>query len=83
MKTIMAALAAMALLAAAAAPASAEMDVTAIAKELAKGADSDAVRFVKERSDAPRFIERDASKLPFGSSEWWQQMERERGGRRR
>jgi hypothetical protein len=83
MKMIMAALTTAALVAGAAAPASAESDVTMIAEQLAKVADSETVTFVKERRSVPRQMEYDASKLPFGSSEWWRQVERERGGRGR
>ncbi len=83
MKMIVGALAAAALLAGAAAPASAEMNVEQIAGQLGKMAGSQTVRLVKERRDVPRYIEHDSSKLPFGSSDWWRQVEREQGGRRR
>ena len=83
MKMIMGALAASALLAGVAAPASAEMDVERIAGQLSRMGGSDTVKLVKERRDVPRYIEHDSSKLPFGSSDWWRQVEREQFGRRR
>ncbi len=33
--------------------------------------------------DHTQYYERDSRKIPFGSAEWWRQMEREGGGRRR
>ena len=82
MKMIMAALAASALLAGGAAPACAETDVTEIAQELAKVTDTATTKYVKERRYAPRQTENDTDKPSVGSSEWWQQMDRERRGRR-
>jgi flavodoxin len=83
MKTIMAALAVSALLAGSVAPASAETDAEMIAEELAKVAGSETAKFVKERRYVPRQTEDDADKTSVGSSEWWRQVDRERGGRRR
>ncbi len=84
MKMIMAALAATALLAAAAAPASAQTDMEQIAEVLAKRAgDAESLKLVKERRFVPRQIEGDTDKPAFGSSAWWQQVDRDRPGRRR
>jgi hypothetical protein len=83
MKMIMAALTATAFLAGAAAPASAETDMVEIGELLAKRVDSEMVKLVKERRNVTRQIEYDTSKLPVGSSEWWRQVERDQGGRRR
>ena len=83
MKMIMAALTATTFLTGAVAPASAGTDVTRITEQIEKAAGSETVIFVKERRDPPRQMEYDASKLPFGSSAWRQQVERERGGRGR
>jgi hypothetical protein len=33
--------------------------------------------------DETQYYERDSRKIPFGTAEWWRQMEREGGGRRR
>lgn len=82
MKMIMAALTAAALFAGAAAPASAETEMATIAAEVGRAAAPETVKFVKERRQVTRQMEYDTSKLPFGSSEWWQQYDRERGGRR-
>ncbi len=82
MKMIMTALAAAALLAGVAAPASAEIDIQNIAAELAKvAAVSEAGKYVKER--LPRQIGSDTNKHPVGSSEWLQQVERDLRGRRK
>jgi hypothetical protein len=35
-----------------------------------------------ERSQGSDYMERLADKLPFGSNEWWRQMDRERRGGR-
>jgi hypothetical protein len=83
MKTIMGALATAALLVGAAAPASAEMDVDRMAGQLMRMAGSDTVKYDRQRRDVPRYYEHDSSKLPFGSGEWWRQVEREQFGRRR
>jgi hypothetical protein len=78
---IMAVLAATALLAAA--PASAQSDMQQIAEVLAKRADTEGLKLVKERRFVPRQVEGDTDKLAFGSSAWWQQVDRDRPGRRR
>jgi uncharacterized low-complexity protein len=84
MKMIMAALAASALLMAAAAPASAQVDMEQIAEMLAKKAgDADIAKFVKEGRSLPRQIESDPDKPAVGSSAWWQQVDRDRPARRR
>ena len=83
MKMIMGALAASLLLAGAAAPASAETDVTEIVREYVKEPSSVETRDVKLRRYIPEQIEYQADKLPVGTNEWWRQMDREqRGGRR-
>jgi hypothetical protein len=83
MKTIMSALAASLLLAGAAAPASAETDVTEIVREYVKVPSSEQTREAKVRRYVPEQIEYQADKLPTGTSDWWRQMDREqRGGRR-
>jgi hypothetical protein len=33
--------------------------------------------------DETEYYKRDSRKIPFGTAEWWRQMEREGGGRRR
>ena len=83
MKMIMAALTASLLLAGAAAPASAETDVTEIVREYVKVPSSVESRDVRVRRYVPEQIEHEADKLPVGSSEWWRQMDRERRGGRR
>ena len=48
--------------------------------------DADAPSAVAERQanastfDQTKYYERDFRKIPFGSAEWWRQMEREGGG---
>jgi hypothetical protein len=83
MKMIMAALTASMLLAGGVAPASAETDVTEIVREYVKEPSSVESRDVRLRRYIPEQIEYQADKLPVGSSEWWQQMDRERRGGRR
>jgi hypothetical protein len=83
MKMIMAGLTAAALLAGASAPASAGMEMTVVESEYMQAPSGAMIRRMKLRSYVPRQIEHDASRLPVGSSAWWQQMDREgRGGRR-
>jgi hypothetical protein len=83
MKMIMAALAASAVLVGIAAPASAGAEMTVVASEYMQAPSGAAIRRVKMRSYVPRQPEYDASRLPIGTSAWWQQMDREgRGGRR-
>jgi hypothetical protein len=51
--------------------------------------DADAPSAVAKRQanartfDETKYYERDSRKIPFGSAEWWRQMDREGGGRRR
>jgi hypothetical protein len=78
----MAALAAAVLCAGAAAPASAEANMATLTDEVSRVVTPETVKLVKERRLVTRQIEHDTSKLPFGSSEWWQQYDRERGRRR-
>ena len=83
MKMIMAALTASVLLAGAAAPASAETEVTEIVREYVQVPSSELTRVVKVRRYVPEQIEHQADKLPVGTNDWWRQMDREqRGGRR-
>jgi hypothetical protein len=84
MKTIMGALAASLLLAAAATPASADTEeLIEVVREYVRVPTSESTRDVKVRRYIPEQIEYQADKLPVGSSEWWQQMDRERRGGRR
>jgi hypothetical protein len=84
MKTIMGALAASLLLAGAAAPANADTDeLVEVVREYVRVPSSELTREVKIRRYIPEQIEYQADKLPVGSSEWWQQMDRERRGGRR
>ena len=83
MKMIMAALTASALLAGFAAPASAGTEMTVVGSEYMQAPSAAAIKRVKARRYVYRQIEYDANRLPFGTSVWWQQMDREgRGGRR-
>jgi hypothetical protein len=82
MKMLMAALTASALLAGAAAPASAETDVSALIGRYVKTTGSDKIPAVNWRRYT-RQKEYIAESLPTGSGDWWRQMDREqRGGRR-
>jgi len=84
MKTIMGALAAGLLLAGTAAPATADTDeLVEIVREYVRVPTSEPTRDVKIRRYIPEQMEYQADKLPVGSSEWWQQMDRERRGGRR
>jgi hypothetical protein len=84
MKTIMGALAAGLLLAGTAVPANADTEeLVEIVREYVRVPTSEPTRDVKIRRDIPEQIEYQADKLPVGSSEWWQQMDRERRGGRR
>ena len=84
MKTIMGALAASLLLAGAAAPASADTEeLIEVVREYVRVPTSEPTRDVKIRRYVPEQMEHQADKLPVGSSEWWQQMDRERRGGRR
>ena len=85
MKTIMGALGlAGLLLAGAAVPASADTDdVVEIMREYVQPPRSDLTSEIKIRRFIPEQIEYQADELPVGSSEWWQQMDRERRGGRR
>jgi hypothetical protein len=82
MKMIMAALTAAAVLAVSPVPASADTDLAKIANQVVELAGPDAVKLVRKRSQEPRQIEHDYTKLPLGTGEWWRQYDRERGGRR-
>ena len=84
MKTIMGALTASLLLAGAAAPASADTDeLIEIVREHVNVPSSKTTQGIKVRRYVPEQMEHQADKLPVGSSEWWQQMDRERRGGRR
>jgi hypothetical protein len=83
MKMIMTALGAAALLAAAAPPASADTDVAELVEEVARAARPALTTIVRERSYLPPRIRFDNDALPFGSREWWQEVERDQRGRRR
>ena len=83
MKMIMTALGVAALLAAAALPARADSDVAGLVEEVARAARPALAEVVRE----PRYllppIRFDNDALPFGSREWWQEVERNQPGRRR
>jgi hypothetical protein len=83
MKTFLTALAASAVLAVAAAPASAETDLTEVVGEVVKLADPSLAKLVKQPSSVTKQIEHRLDKLDVGSREWWSQYDRERGGRGR
>lgn len=84
MKTIMGALAAGLLLAGTAAPANADTEeLIEVVREYVRVPTSESTRDVKVRRYVPEQMEYQADKLPVGSSEWWQQMDRERRGGRR
>ena len=84
MKTIMGALAASLLLAGAATPASADTEeLIEIVREYVQVPSAEQTRGVKLPRTVPEQIEYQADKLPVGSSDWWQQMDRERRGGRR
>ena len=84
MKMIMGGLAACLLLAGAAAPANADTDeLVEIVREYVKVPTSEPTRDLKICRYIPEQIEYQADELPVGSSEWWQQMDRERRGGRR
>jgi hypothetical protein len=82
MKTIMTTLGAAALLAATAHTAWANSDVAEIAQEFARSARPAWNEFVKERrASRPERLGNDEQ--PVGSREWWDQVDRYQGGRRR
>ena len=84
MKTIMGALAASLLLAGAAAPANADTEeLVEVVRDYVRVPTSESTRGVKLPRTIPKQIEYQADELPVGSSEWWQQMDRERRGGRR
>jgi hypothetical protein len=85
MKTIMGALGlAGLLLAGAAGPANADTDeLVEIVREYVPVPRSDLTSEIKVRRYIPSQIEYQADELPVGSSDWWQQMDRERRGGRR
>ena len=85
MKTIMGALGlAGLLLAGAAGPANADTDeLVEIVRDYVPVPRSDLTSEIKVRRFIPEQIEYQADELPVGSSEWWQQMDRERRGGRR
>ena len=83
MKMFMTALGVAALLAAAALPARADTDVTELVEEVARAARPALAEVVRE----PRYllppIRFDNDALPFGSREWWEEVERNQRGHRR
>ena len=83
MKTIMGALAASLLLAAAALPTGAEAQVPDIVRQYVKVPDAEQGKYVDVRKRIPRQPEYIADKMETGSGEWWRQMDRERRGGRR
>ena len=83
MKMFMTALGAAALLVAAAQSASADTDVAEVLEEVARMARPALSEIVSERRYLPPPIRFDNDALPFGSREWWQEMERNQRGHRR
>jgi hypothetical protein len=83
MKMIMTTLGAAALLAGAALPASAGTDVAQVVDEVARAARPVLTDIARERRRLPPEIRFDNDKQPFGSREWWQEVERDQRGRRR
>ena len=83
MKMIMTALGVAALLAAAALPARADTDVAELVEDVARAARPALTEVVTE----PRYhlpsIRFDNDALPFGSREWWEEVERNQRGHRR
>jgi len=83
MKMIMTALGVAALLAAAALPARADTDVAELVEDVARAARPALAEVVRE----PRYllppIRFDNDALPFGSREWWEEVERNQRGHRR
>ena len=83
MKMIMTALGGAALLAAATLPARADSDVAELVEEVARAARPALTEVVTE----PRYhlppIRFDNDALPFGSREWWVEVERNQRGHRR
>src|SRR5262245_35164184 len=83
MKMIMPALGLAALLSAAALPASADADVAEVLEKVARAARPALTEIVSERRYLPPQIRFDNDKLPFGSRDWWQEVESNQRGRRR
>ncbi len=81
MKMIMTALGAAALLAASL-PACADTDVAELVGEVTRAARPALTEIVRERSLVPP-VRFDNDALPFGSREWWQEVERNQRGHRR
>ena len=83
MKMIMTALGTAALLAAAALSARADTDVAELVEEVARAARPAVTEIVREpRSLLPQ-IRFDNDALPFGSRQWWEEVERNQRGHRR
>jgi hypothetical protein len=83
MKMIMTALGTAALLAAAALPARADADVAELVEEVARAARPAVTEIVREPHNLLPQIRFDNDALPFGSREWWDEVERNQRGRRR
>jgi hypothetical protein len=83
MKMIMTALGAAALLVAAAQSACADTDVVEVLEEVARAARPALSQIVSDRRYPPPQIRLDNDALPFGSREWWQEVERNQRGHRR
>jgi hypothetical protein len=83
MKMIMTALGAAALLSAAALPASADTDVAELVEEVARAARPALTEIVREPRNLLPQNRFDNDALPFGSREWWEEVERNQRGRRR
>jgi hypothetical protein len=83
MKMIMTALGAAALLAVAGLPASADTEVAELVGEVARAARPALPGIVREPRNLLPQIRFDNDALPFGSREWWQEVERNQRGRHR
>ena len=83
MKMILTALGAAALLSTAALPAWADTDVAELVEEVARAARPTLTEIVREPRYLAPPIRFDNDALPFGSREWWQEVERDQRGRRR
>lgn len=83
MKMIMTALGTAALLTAVALPARADTDVAELVQEVARAAGPALSEIAREPRNLLPQIRSDNDALPFGSREWWQEVERNQRGHRR
>jgi hypothetical protein len=83
MKMIKTALGAAALLSAAALPVRADTEVAELVEEVARAARPALTEIAREPRNLLPQIRPDNDALPFGSREWWQEVERNQRGHRR